>query len=637
MSKYRILDRVNGPQDLRALYLPELQGLAAEIRAFLVDIVSRTGGHLAPNLGVVELTLALHKVFDCPQDKIVFDVGHQAYVHKILTGRKDRFDSLRQYGGLSGFPKLTESPCDAFGVGHASTSISAADGIAAARDLKGERFNVAAVIGDGAMTGGMSFEALNHVGDTKRRMVIILNDNEMSISRNVGAMSHYLYALRTGDTYKKLKGDLEKWLGGIDRGQDVLEAIGRVKAGVKYLVLPESVFEHLGIKYFGPIDGHNIEELVDVLSKAKEEPGPVLVHVITKKGKGYGPAEEKPNSFHGTGPFDIATGKKVPSSSPAPKYTDVFGKTLIELAETDPSIVAITAAMPDGTGTEAFKERFPDRFFDVGIAEQHAVTFAAGLATQGMKPVAAIYSTFMQRAYDQIVHDVCLQRLPVKLCMDRAGLVGDDGPTHHGVFDYAYLLPLPDMVIMAPKDEDELRHMLKTAMEYDQGPISLRYPRGSGLGVDCSAPLHALPVGKAESLSEGRDLAIWAIGSMVAPACRVAADLRACGIDAGVVNMRFAKPLDEALLERDARRTGRIVTMEEGVLKGGVGDAILETLNKKGLLEAVRVLRFGIPDEFVPHGDVKLLLRDMGLDEKTMKERILRFLDAKDGETTHGA
>lgn len=327
----------------------------------------------------------------------------------------------------------------------------------------------------------------------------------------------------------------------------------------------------------------------------------------------------------------------MPSSSPAPKYTDVFGKTLIELAETDPSIVAITAAMPDGTGTEAFKERFPDRFFDVGIAEQHAVTFAAGLATQGMKPVAAIYSTFMQRAYDQIVHDVCLQRLPVKLCMDRAGLVGDDGPTHHGVFDYAYLLPLPDMVIMAPKDEDELRHMLKTAMEYDQGPISLRYPRGSGLGVDCSAPLHALPVGKAESLSEGRDLAIWAIGSMVAPACRVAADLRACGIDAGVVNMRFAKPLDEALLERDARRTGRIVTMEEGVLKGGVGDAILETLNKKGLLEAVRVLRFGIPDEFVPHGDVKLLLRDMGLDEKTMKERILRFLDAKDGETTHGA
>ena len=635
MSEYRMLDRVNSPQDLRALTLPELQQLAAEIRAFIVRVVSRTGGHLAPNLGVVELTLALHRVFDCPKDKLVFDVGHQAYVHKILTGRKDRFESLRQYGGLSGFPKLTESPCDAFGVGHASTSISAADGIAAARDLKGEDFNVVAIIGDGAMTGGMSFEALNHVGDTRRRMVIVLNDNEMSIAPNVGAMSHYLYALRTGDTYKKLKGDLENWLSGLEHGQDVLEAITRVKAGLKYLVLPESVFEHLGIKYFGPIDGHNIEGLLDVLSHAKEEPGPVLVHVVTKKGKGYRPAEEKPNAFHGTGPFDIATGKKVPSSSTAPKYTDVFSKTLIELAETDPSIVAITAAMPDGTGTEAFRERFPDRFFDVGIAEQHAVTFAAGLATQGMKPVAAIYSTFMQRAYDQILHDVCLQRLPVKLCMDRAGLVGDDGPTHHGVFDYAYLLPLPGMVIMAPKDEDELRHMLKTAMEYSEGPISLRYPRGSGLGVDCSAPLHTLPIGKAESLSQGKDLAIWAIGSMVAPACRVAKRLRARGIDAGVVNMRFAKPLDEELLEQDARRTRCIVTMEEGVLKGGVGDAVLETLNRKGLLDSVRVLCFGIPDEFIPHGDVKLLFRDIGLDDDSMTERILRFLDAKDGETTH--
>ncbi|MGI6263149.1 MAG: 1-deoxy-D-xylulose-5-phosphate synthase [Succiniclasticum sp.] len=635
MSEYRMLDRVNSPQDLRALTLPELQELAAEIRDFIVRVVSRTGGHLAPNLGVVELTLALHRVFDCPKDKLVFDVGHQAYVHKILTGRKDRFESLRQYGGLSGFPKLTESPCDAFGVGHASTSISAADGIAAARDLKGEDFNVVAIIGDGAMTGGMSFEALNHVGDTRRRMVIVLNDNEMSIAPNVGAMSHYLYALRTGDTYKKLKGDLENWLSGLEHGQDVLEAITRVKAGLKYLVLPESVFEHLGIKYFGPIDGHNIEGLLDVLSHAKEEPGPVLVHVVTKKGKGYRPAEEKPNAFHGTGPFDIATGKKVPSSSTAPKYTDVFSKTLIELAETDPSIVAITAAMPDGTGTEAFRERFPDRFFDVGIAEQHAVTFAAGLATQGMKPVAAIYSTFMQRAYDQILHDVCLQRLPVKLCMDRAGLVGDDGPTHHGVFDYAYLLPLPGMVIMAPKDEDELRHMLKTAMEYSEGPISLRYPRGSGLGVDCSAPLHTLPIGKAESLSQGKDLAIWAIGSMVAPACRVAKRLRARGIDAGVVNMRFAKPLDEELLEQDARRTRCIVTMEEGVLKGGVGDAVLETLNRKGLLDSVRVLCFGIPDEFIPHGDVKLLFRDIGLDDDSMTERILRFLDAKDGETTH--
>ena len=633
MSDYRILDRVNSPKDLRGLTLPELKELSEEIRQFIIRVVSKNGGHLAPNLGVVELTLALHRVYDCPTDKIIFDVGHQAYIHKILTGRKDRFDTIRTYQGLSGFPKLTESPYDAFGVGHSSTSISAADGIAAARDLQGKDFNVAAVIGDGAMTGGMSFEALNHVGDTKRRMVIVLNDNEMSISKNVGAMSRYLYELRTGDTYTKLKGDLENWLSGLEHGDEVLEAIDRVKTGVKYLVAPESIFEHMGIKYFGPIDGHDLESLLDVLATARKEKGPVLVHVMTVKGKGYGPAEKSPNKFHGTGPFDIATGAKLPGSSTAPKYTDVFGKTLIELAEKDKSIVAITAAMPDGTGTEAFKERFPDRFFDVGIAEQHAVTFAAGLATQGIKPVAAIYSTFMQRAYDQIVHDVCLQKLPVKLCMDRAGLVGDDGPTHHGVFDYAYLLPLPNMVIMAPKDEDELRHMLKTAMTYQDGPIAMRYPRGNGIGVDCSAPLHTLPIGKAELLSEGRDVSLWAIGSMVPAAVRVADALRQKGIDAGVVNMRFAKPLDAELLEQEARRTRCLVTLEEGVLKGGVGDAVLETLNAKDLLQTVRVLRIGIPDEFVPHGDRKLLLRDIGMDDETMTARIAACVQpSQDGE-----
>ena len=624
---------MNSPKDLRGLTLPELKELSEEIRQFIIRVVSKNGGHLAPNLGVVELTLALHRVYDCPTDKIIFDVGHQAYIHKILTGRKDRFDTIRTYQGLSGFPKLTESPYDAFGVGHSSTSISAADGIAAARDLQGKDFNVAAVIGDGAMTGGMSFEALNHVGDTKRRMVIVLNDNEMSISKNVGAMSRYLYELRTGDTYTKLKGDLENWLSGLEHGDEVLEAIDRVKTGVKYLVAPESIFEHMGIKYFGPIDGHDLESLLDVLATARKEKGPVLVHVMTVQGKGYGPAEKSPNKFHGTGPFDIATGAKLPGSSTAPKYTDVFGKTLIELAEKDKSIVAITAAMPDGTGTEAFKERFPDRFFDVGIAEQHAVTFAAGLATQGIKPVAAIYSTFMQRAYDQIVHDVCLQKLPVKLCMDRAGLVGDDGPTHHGVFDYAYLLPLPNMVIMAPKDEDELRHMLKTAMTYQDGPIAMRYPRGNGIGVDCSAPLHTLPIGKAELLSEGRDVSLWAIGSMVPAAVRVADALRQKGIDAGVVNMRFAKPLDAELLEQEARRTRCLVTLEEGVLKGGVGDAVLETLNAKDLLQTVRVLRIGIPDEFVPHGDRKLLLRDIGMDDETMTARIAAFVQpSQDGE-----
>jgi len=496
------------------LSLEEMNRLAAEIRQLMLDVVSKNGGHLAPNLGVVELTIALHRVFDSPRDKFVFDVGHQAYIHKIITGRKDRFPTLRQYKGLSGFPKRQESEHDVFGVGHSSTSISAADGIAAARDLLGDDYHVVAIIGDGAMTGGMSFEALNHVGDTKRRLIIILNDNEMSISKNVGAMSQYLYQLRTGETYNRLKHNLENWLSGLEHGDDVLEAIDRVKTGVKYLVNPESMFEHLGIKYFGPVDGHNIEALIPMLTAAKKEDGPVLLHVITKKGKGYAPAEESPNKFHGTGPFDIATGKKITKPGAPPSYTDVFGKTLVELAEKDKRIVAITAAMPDGTGVTGFAQRFPDRFFDVGIAEQHAVTFAAGLATQGIKAVAAIYSTFMQRAYDQVLHDVCMQKLPVKLCMDRAGLVGDDGYTHHGVFDYAYLLPMPHMVIMAPKDENELRHMLATAMEYDDGPISLRYPRGSGLGVDCSEALHTLPIGRAERIRTGTDVSLWAIGRM---------------------------------------------------------------------------------------------------------------------------
>ena len=435
MSQEKILDRVNSPLDVKMLTLEEMHQLAGEIRQLMLEVVSKNGGHLAPNLGVVELTIALHRVFDSPKDKLIFDVGHQAYIHKILTGRKAEFHTLRKYRGLSGFPKRQESEHDAFGVGHSSTSISAADGIAAARDLNGEDYHVVAVIGDGAMTGGMSFEALNHVGGTKRRLIIILNDNEMSISKNVGAMSRYLYQLRTGETYNRLKHNIEGWLSGLEHGGDVLEAIDRVKTGVKYLVMPESMFEHLGIKYFGPVDGHDLEALLPMLTAAKKEEGPVLIHVVTKKGKGYAPAEERPNEFHGTGPFDVATGKKIVKPGAPPAYTDIFGKTLVELAEKDDKIVAITAAMPDGTGVSAFAQRFPKRFFDVGIAEQHAVTFAAGLATQGIKPVVAIYSTFMPRAYDQVLHDVCMQKLPVKLCMDRGGLVGDDGFTHHGVFD----------------------------------------------------------------------------------------------------------------------------------------------------------------------------------------------------------
>ncbi len=626
MSRDRILDRVNSPLDLKMLSLEEMNRLAAEIRQLMLDVVSKNGGHLAPNLGVVELTIALHRVFDSPRDKFVFDVGHQAYIHKIITGRKDRFPTLRQYKGLSGFPKRQESEHDVFGVGHSSTSISAADGIAAARDLLGDDYHVVAIIGDGAMTGGMSFEALNHVGDTKRRLIIILNDNEMSISKNVGAMSQYLYQLRTGETYNRLKHNLENWLSGLEHGDDVLEAIDRVKTGVKYLVNPESMFEHLGIKYFGPVDGHNIEALIPMLTAAKKEDGPVLLHVITKKGKGYAPAEESPNKFHGTGPFDIATGKKITKPGAPPSYTDVFGKTLVELAEKDKRIVAITAAMPDGTGVTGFAQRFPDRFFDVGIAEQHAVTFAAGLATQGIKAVAAIYSTFMQRAYDQILHDVCMQKLPVKLCMDRAGLVGDDGYTHHGVFDYAYLLPMPHMVIMAPKDENELRHMLATAMEYDDGPISLRYPRGSGLGVDCSEALHTLPIGRAERIRTGTDVSLWAIGSMVSEAEKTAELLQEKGVSAGVVNMRFAKPLDTEMLFQDARDTHCIVTMEEGAVIGGVGEVLVQALNNHGLLDKTLVLNFGIPDEFISQGDRKLLLRDIGLTPELMADRILDWM-----------
>ena len=596
MSENKILDRVNSPLDLKILSLEEMNRLAEEIRQLLIEVVSKNGGHLAPNLGVVELTIALHRVFDSPKDKLIFDVGHQAYIHKILTGRKAAFPTLRKYKGLSGFPKRQESEHDAFGVGHSSTSVSAADGIAAARDLKGENYHVVAIIGDGAMTGGMSFEALNHIGDTGRRIIIILNDNEMSISKNVGAMSQYL------------------------------EVIDRVKGGVKYLVSPGSIFEYLGIKYFGPVDGHDIEALLPMLTAAKREEGPVLIHVVTKKGKGYVPAEERPNEFHGTGPFDIATGKKISKPGAPPTYTSVFGKTLVELAEKDKSIVAITAAMPEGTGTNLFAQRFPDRFFDVGIAEQHAVTFAAGLATEGIKPVTAIYSTFMQRAYDQVVHDICMQNLPVKLCMDRAGLVGDDGYTHHGVFDYAYLIPLPNMTVMAPKDENELRHMLLTAMEYNAGPISLRYPRGSGVGVDLSEPLHTLPIGKAETLREGRDLTIWAIGSMVAEAEKTAELLQAKGISVGVVNMRFAKPLDEDLLCENAAKTHRIVTMEEGVLKGGVGDAVMEALNRYGLMHMTAVLPFGIPDEFISQGDKKLLMHDIGLTPEQMAEKISHWM-----------
>lgn len=625
MAENNLLDKINSPADVKKLSDEQLKQLAAEIRQLLIKVISHTGGHLAPNLGVVELTLALHKVFTTPQDKLVFDVGHQAYIHKIITGRREQFPTLRQYGGLSGFPKRCESEHDAFGTGHSSTSISAALGMAAARDLQGEDYNVVAIIGDGSMTGGMAFEALNNAGTLHKKMVVVLNDNEMSISKNVGAMSDYLYHLRTGETYNKIKNDIEGWLKNMEFGTDVLKAIRRLKGSVKYLMVPTSIFEELGFTYLGPVDGHDIHGLIEVLQAAKKIDGPVMVHVLTKKGKGYKPAEESPNKFHGTGPFEIATGKKITNPAAPISYTEVFGKTITELADSDKKIVGLTAAMPDGTGLNIFAQAHPDRFFDVGIAEQHAVTAAAGMAAAGMKPVTAIYSTFMQRAYDSILHDICMQKLHVTMCLDRAGLVGDDGYTHHGVFDYAYLRSIPNMTIMAPKDENELRHMLKTALSFN-GPISVRYPRGSGVGVDITEPMHELPIGKAEVLREGKELCFWAIGSMVQSAVQAADKLKEQGIDAGVVNMRFAKPLDKELLIEHAKRYGKIVTLEEGVLAGGVGSEVLEILDDAGLLQQCAVLRLGIPDEFVTHGDKKLLFRDLGLDTDAIVKKAAAFV-----------
>lgn len=625
MAENNLLDKINSPADVKKLSDEQLKQLAAEIRQLLIKVISHTGGHLAPNLGVVELTLALHKVFNTPQDKLVFDVGHQAYIHKIITGRREQFPTLRQYGGLSGFPKRCESEHDAFGTGHSSTSISAALGMAVARDLQGEDYNVVAIIGDGSMTGGMAFEALNNAGTLHKKMVVVLNDNEMSISKNVGAMSDYLYHLRTGETYNKIKNDIEGWLKNMEFGTDVLKAIRRLKGSVKYLMVPTSIFEELGFTYLGPVDGHDIHGLIEVLQAAKKIDGPVMVHVLTKKGKGYKPAEESPNKFHGTGPFEIATGKKITNPAAPISYTEVFGKTITELADSDKKIVGLTAAMPDGTGLNIFAQAHPDRFFDVGIAEQHAVTAAAGMAAAGMKPVTAIYSTFMQRAYDSILHDICMQKLHVTMCLDRAGLVGDDGYTHHGVFDYAYLRSIPNMTIMAPKDENELRHMLKTALSFN-GPISVRYPRGSGVGVDITEPMQELPIGKAEVLREGKELCFWAIGSMVQSAVQAADKLKEHGIDAGVVNMRFAKPLDKELLIEHAKRYGKIVTLEEGVLAGGVGSEVLEILDDAGLLQQCAVLRLGIPDEFVTHGDKKLLFRDLGLDTDAIVQKAAEFV-----------
>ncbi|MBM7855499.1 1-deoxy-D-xylulose-5-phosphate synthase [Desulfohalotomaculum tongense] len=605
-----LLDSIYSPQDVKALSSRQLQILAGELREEIIKTVSKNGGHLAPNLGVVELTLAIHRVFDTSKDKIIFDVGHQCYVHKLLTGRRKEFHTLRQYGGLSGFPRCAESIHDAFGTGHSSTSISAALGMAVARDLRRENYSVVALIGDGAMTGGMAFEALNHAGHLGKDLIVILNDNEMSIGENVGGLSKYLTRIRTDPMYSRGKDEIENLLKKLPIGKQVLKVAERLKDSLKYLVVPGMLFEELGFTYLGPIDGHNIEEVTSILKQARAMKGPVLVHVITRKGKGYKPAEENPDKFHGVGPFDIVSGE-VNKKNGAPTYTSVFSDTLVNLAGQDERILAITAAMAGGTGLSQFAERYPERFFDVGIAEQHAVTLAAGMASSGYKPVVAIYSTFMQRAYDQVLHDVCLQNLPVVFAIDRAGIVGDDGATHQGVFDITFMRSIPNLTVMVPKDENELQHMLKTALEHP-GPCAVRYPRGSGVGCSMDETPLALPMGKAEVLRRGSDITLVAVGNMVPVIEEAARELAKLGVQATVINARFVKPLDEECIAHYAGRTGRVITVEEHVLAGGFGSAVLEMLESRGL-SGVKVTRFGIGDEFVEHGHPSIMQEQYGL------------------------
>jgi len=602
-----LLETITGPADLKPLSRGQLRELADEIRGRLIEAVSHTGGHLAPNLGVVELTIALHYVFDSPRDKIIWDVGHQCYTHKLLTGRTGALRTLRQHGGMSGFPRRDESEHDCFDTGHGSTAISAALGVAAARDLNHQQHAVVAVVGDGAMTGGLAFEALNHAGHLERDLIVVLNDNEMSISRNVGALAHYLSRLRTEPRYLRAKENFEAALQRLPRGAAMLEAVDKLKAGIKHLLVPGMLFEELGFTYLGPIDGHDLDATIETLRHARSIKGPVLVHAVTTKGKGYDPAERDACRFHGVAPFDVDSGEPMlPAGS---SFTSVFGGALTRMAEADPRIVAITAAMPDGTGLVPFCRAYPDRFFDVGMAEGHAVTFGAGLAAAGLRPVVAVYSTFLQRAYDQVLHDVCLQRLPVVLAMDRAGLVGEDGPTHHGVFDLSYLRHLPNMVVMAPRDGGQLVAMLQTALAGD-GPAAIRYPRAAAAPVREREPAR-VTVGAGEMLREGDDVALLAVGSMVAAALEAAQLLAAEGISAAVADARFVKPLDEKLVMNLIDHCGMLVTIEENVLQGGFGSAVLELLQERGVAAAVR--RLGVPDRFIEHGPRAALLESIGL------------------------
>lgn len=625
-----LIDGIQSPEDLKKLSRDRLPSLAEELREIIIGHVSCGGGHLASNLGVVELTIALHYVFNAPADKIIWDVGHQCYPHKLLTGRFKEFPTLRKYGGLSGFPRMNESPYDAFGTGHSSTSISAATGMIEARDKRGERFKVIAVIGDGAMTSGLAFEALNHAGHLKKDVIVILNDNEMSISKNVGALSAYLNRILSGEMYQRFKKETRSFIEQIPKlGGPVSKIAQKAEESLKGFFLPGMLFQELGFDYTGPIDGHNIDLLIDNLTRLKTADGPVLLHVMTKKGRGYKFSEKDPCVFHGIGPFDMDTGV-LASDGAVPTYSEVFGRSLTELAKKDIRVVTVSAAMREGTGLDIFAETFPERFYDVGIAEPHAVTFAAGLATQGLRPVVAIYSTFLQRAYDEILHDVCLQNLPVVFAIDRAGIVGEDGATHQGIFDISYLRHIPNLVVMAPVDGDELKGMLRLALQHD-GPCAIRYPRGKcsdallvtanklsasheSLSLITRQSSQPLEIGKAEMITEGDDIAVVAVGNCVYPALKAAEKLREDGIKASVVNARFIKPLDEELIISLSNRTRRIVTVEENVLAGGFGSAVLECLSKTGL-SPVSVRRIGIGDEFVEHGSQAILRKKYGLDE----------------------
>ncbi|MBT3311631.1 MAG: 1-deoxy-D-xylulose-5-phosphate synthase [Desulfobacterales bacterium] len=621
-----LLEKINSPVDLKKLSKSELPKLAEEIREVIVKVVSENGGHLASSLGVVELTIAIHYVFNVPDDKVIWDVGHQSYAHKLLTGRRDSFNTLRKHGGLSGFTKSSESIFDAFTTGHSSTSISASLGIACAKRLKNDKSKVISVIGDGSLTAGIAYEGLNQAGDIDKNLLVILNDNDMSISQNVGALSSFLSRTFSVKYLQDLRKEFGVFLKSLPKvGEDFYQLAKRSEESFKTFITPGMLFEAFNFDYFGPINGHKLNHLIDILENIKNIDDPVLLHVTTTKGKGYEPAEKNPVYFHGVGSFEVKTGNSLSKKGLIPTYTQVFGDFMVETAEKDNRLIAVTAAMPEGTGLSLFAELYPDRFFDVGIAEQHSVTFAAGMASEGFKPVVAIYSTFLQRAFDQIMHDVCIESLPVVFALDRGGIVGEDGPTHHGLFDYSYLRSLPNMVVMAPKDENELRSMLAASMDHN-GPIAVRYPRGKGTGVEIDEIVKPVPIGKGELLAEGKDILILAVGRPVYDALEASNILKKDGIEATIVNCRFVKPIDSDLVTELAKKIPRIITIEEHVLDGGFGSAIIEMLNDEGITGCM-IKRIGIPDSFVEHGPQDLLRSKYGIDAQSIVDEARKIMD----------